>query len=190
MGPSSWKSRYLIAFLAAIATLIALYLGLYQWRIVSHVWDPVFGQGTENVLDSDVSHDIIQWIRIPDAFMGVFAYLADIIFALAGSSNRWQDRPWLVIIFGISVIPVGMVSILLVLLQGFVVKSWCFLCLASAVFSLVLIALSYGEVIACCKFLIEVKKLGSWKTVWHVFWGYPCEEAIEAGKRVYVGKNY
>lgn len=190
MGPSSWTQRYIIAIIAAFATLVALYLGLYQWRVVAHVWDPVFGQGTENVLDSAVSHDIIQWIRIPDAFMGVFAYLADIIFSMAGSSNRWQDRPWLVIIFGISIIPVGLVSITLVLLQGFVVKSWCFLCLTSAALSLILIALSFGEVIACCKFLYEVKKISSWKKTWNVFWGYPCQEALEAGKKIYVGPNY
>lgn len=184
MGPSSWKLRIVIAALAAFAALVALYLGLYQWRIVSHVWDPVFGNSTEKVLDSAVSHDIIQWIRIPDAFMGVFAYLADIIFSMAGSSNRWQDRPWLVIIFGISVIPVGLTSIILVLLQGLVVKSWCFLCLVSAALSLILIVLSYGEVIACCKFLKEVKKIASWKKTWLVFWGSPCDEAIEAGKKI------
>ena len=30
---------------------------------------------------------------IPDSIMGAMAYLGDVIFALAGSTRRWQDRP-------------------------------------------------------------------------------------------------
>ena len=131
-NPSSWNQRIAIALIAAVATLISLYLGLYQWQILPSVWDPVFGDGTKNVLTSPLSHEFTKWIRIPDAVLGVFAYFSDIIFSLAGSKDRWKDRPWLVILFGICVIPVGFVSVLLVILQGFVVKSWCFLCLAAA----------------------------------------------------------
>lgn len=183
-NPSSWPQRFRIALLAAAAALIALYLGLYQWRFISSVWDPFFGNGTAQVLDSTVSHDITQLIRIPDAILGVFAYLSDVVFALAGSERRWQDRPWLVVLFGIDVIPLGFVSALLVVLQGLVVQSWCFLCLITAAISLILIALSYDEVISSCLYLYKLKKKSNWTKTWWAFWGYPCEEAFIAGEEV------
>lgn len=180
-NPSSWNQRIRIAWVAIAATLIAFYLGLYQWGVISEVWDPIFGEGTKNVLTSPLSHEFTNWIRIPDAMLGVFAYLSDAIFAVAGSERRWQDRPWLVILFGIDVIPLGLVSIILVILQGLVVKSWCFFCLVTALISVLLIVLAYDEVISSCIYLYELKKTSSWKTVWWAFWGYPSHEAFEAG---------
>lgn len=177
-----------------VATFIALYLGLVQWGLFS-AWDPIFGEGTKNVLTSSLSHDFTRWIRIPDAMLGFFAYLSDAVFALAGSERRWQDRPWLVILFGIDVIPLGLVSITLVILQGLVVKSWCFLCLITATISVILILLAYDEVISSCIYLYELKKISTWKKVWWAFWGYPCLEALEAGlatlqiRKNNVGKN-
>lgn len=181
-NPSSWNQRIRIGFVALVATFIALYLGLYQWRVIGWAWDPIFDDGTMKVLDSDVSHQITSWIRIPDAILGVFAYLSDAVFALAGSERRWQDRPWLVIVFGIDVIPLGIVSIILVILQGIAVKYWCSLCLATAAISLILILLAYDEVISSCIYLYEIKKRSTWKTVWWAFWGYPSAEALEAGE--------
>jgi uncharacterized membrane protein len=181
-NPSSWNQRIRIALLALVATGISLYLGLYQWRVFSSAWDPIFGDGTMRVLDSEVSQQLTSWIRIPDAILGVFAYLSDAVFAMAGSERRWQDRPWLVILFGIDVIPIGIVSIILVVLQGVAVKYWCFLCLISAVISLILIILAYDEVLSSCIYLYELKKRGSWKTLWLGFVGYPSEEALVAGE--------
>jgi hypothetical protein len=194
-NPSSWNQRVRIGAIAMIATIIALYLGLYQWKFIATVWDPVFGDGTKNVLTSDVSHKLTSWIRIPDAILGVFAYLSDVVFALAGSERRWQDRPWLVILFGIDIIPIGIVSVILVILQGLVVKSWCFLCLITATISIILIFLAYDEVISSCIYLHEIKKRSNWKTLWWAFWGYPCKEAFDAGEATLqrkmgnVGKN-
>ncbi len=181
-NPSSWGQRVLIALIALVATFIALYLGLYQWGVIDWIWDPLFGNGSVNVLDSEVSHEITRWIRIPDAILGVFAYLSDAVFALAGSERRWQDRPWLVILFGIDVIPLGVVSIILVVLQGIAVKYWCFLCLVTACISLVLIILAYDEVVSSCIYLYEIKKRAGWKTLWWAFWGYPSPEAVAAGE--------
>lgn len=170
-NPSSWGQRFLICFIALIGSSIALYLGLYQWGFTETVWDPVFGNGTINVLTSDVSHDLTRYIRIPDAILGIFAYLSDAVFALAGSKNRWRDRPWLTILFGINVIPIGIVSMILVLLQGLVVKHWCFLCLTSASISFILILLSYNEVFWTCRYLADTYRTTGFKRTWHIFWG-------------------
>ncbi len=179
-NPSKWSQRLRIVFIASIATLIAIYMGLYQWGLIDYVWDPVFKDQTMKVLDSDVSHEITALIRIPDAILGALAYLGDIIFALAGSTRRWYDRPWLVILFGIDVIPLGVVSAILVFMQGTVVGSWCFLCLVTAVISLILISLAYDEVWSSCIFLHRIwKRSKNFSLLWHTFWGRPSPLAHE-----------
>lgn len=174
-NPSSLTNRLWVVFFASIAAAIALYLGLVQWKVFAHAWDPLFGEGTQNVLTSPLSHEFTRWIRIPDAILGVFAYLTDVVFAIAGSENRWRDRPWLVLLFGISVIPVGCVSMILVILQGLVVKSWCFLCLITALISLILIPLSYNEVKSSCQYIHSIRKKTNLKTAFWAVWGYPAD---------------
>jgi uncharacterized membrane protein len=182
-NPSKWSQRVRICIIAMIATIIAVYMGLYQWGLIDHVWDPVFGSQSEQVLNSDVSHTMRKWFRIPDAIMGAIAYLGDVIFALGGSTRRWQDRPWLVIIFGLDVIPLGVVSAVLVFLQGTVVGSWCFLCLITAVISLILVVLAYDEVWSCLLYLHGVwKKSKNKKLLWNTFWGKPSQIAYEVGR--------
>lgn len=181
MNPSSWNQRFWIAVIALIATFIALFLGAYQWKIIDSIWDPFFDRGTIQVLTSDLSHKFTRWIRIPDAILGAVAYWSDAVFALAGSKRRWQDRPWLVMIFSINVIPIGLVSFTLVILQGVIVKFWCTLCLTTATISLILILLAYNEVLSSLIYLYEVKKRGGWKIFWRAFWGIPSQEAIDAG---------
>lgn len=181
-NPSSWSQRIKVASLAFIAMIIAIHLGLYQWRLIGVVWDPIFGEQSLLVLDSEVSHAMRQWVLIPDAILGALAYLGDIVFALAGSERRWQYRPWLVVLFGLDVIPLGIVGAILVFLQGAVVGHWCFLCIVSAIISLTLVVLAYDEVWSTCIFLYRLwKKTKSLKHVFWVFWGYPSKEAFEIG---------
>jgi uncharacterized membrane protein len=179
-NPSSWRARIPICVLAGVAFLIASYMALYQWRLVGSVWDPVFGDQSMRVLDSDVSHRLRRWFRIPDAALGAIAYLGDLVFGLAGSTRRWQDRPWLVVLFGLDVIPLGLVSAILVVLQGTVVGDWCFLCLVTAVISLVLVAMAYDEVWSSLLYLRRIwRRTRSGRTVWTCFWGRPSPAAVE-----------
>jgi hypothetical protein len=179
-NPSSWSQRIPICLLAMVAFLISTYMGLYQWRLVESAWDPVFGNQTEKVLDSNVSEKMRYWFLVPDAIFGALAYLGDAIFGLAGSTRRWQYRPWLVVIFGIDVIPLGIVSAVLVVLQGTVVGSWCFLCLITAVISLILVYWAYDEVWSCLIYLWRVwKRTRSTRILWNTFWGKASWEAAE-----------
>lgn len=182
-NPSSWIQRVRVAALAFLAFLIAAYLALYQWRIVPSVWDPVFGDRSMRVLDSQVSETMRAWLRIPDGALGAIAYLSDAIFALAGSTRRWQYRPWLVVLFGLDVIPLGGVSAILVLLQVTVVGSYCFLCLVTAAISLLLIVLAYDEVWSCLIYLRRVwTRTRNRKLLWDTFWGRASLEADEIGR--------
>lgn len=184
-NPSSWGQRVAISMLAFVALLAAIHLGLYQWRLIDTVWDPIFHDQSKQVLDSEVSHVMRQWFIIPDAILGALAYLGDIIFALAGSKRRWQDRPWLVVLFGLDVIPLGIVGAILVFLQGAVVGYWCFLCIVSAIISLILVVLAYDEVWSTFIFLHRLwKRTKSLSHVFWVFWGYPSQEAYEIGKNM------
>jgi len=189
-NPSKWSQRVRISLIAVPAFLAAVYMGLYQWGLIGSVWDPVFGDQTAKVLTSDTSHTMSRWFRIPDAMLGALAYLGDIIFALAGSTRRWQYRPWLVVVFGIDVIPLGIVSVILVFMQAFVVGYWCFLCLFTALISLILIALAYDEVWSCLLYLLRVwKRSRSPRVTWDAFWGRPSEAAVEAGRDIIEGRR-
>ena len=179
-NPSSWRQRIPIAALAFVAFLISGYMALYQWRIIDTAWDPLFGDQTMKVLDSDVSEKMKGWFGIPDAALGAVAYLGDVVFGLAGCTRRWQFRPWLVILFGLDVIPLGGVSAILVLVQALVLKQYCFLCLVTAVISLILVWWAYDEVWSSLKYLWRVwKQTRDPVILWMTFWGLPSKPAAE-----------
>lgn len=171
-NPSAWSQRIPIAALAMVACLISVYLALYQWDVIDSVWDPFFGDGSEKVLDSKTSEDMRKVIGIPDGALGAIGYLSEVIFALAGCTRRWQFRPWLVLLFGFDVIPLGIVSVVLVFAQGLIVKEWCTLCLVTAVISLGLVFLAYDEVWASIKLLKKTwDHTHDWGILWKTFRG-------------------
>lgn len=175
-NPSSWPQRLRIAGIAAVSAGISLYLGLYQWGVIDTVWDPIFGNGTATVLTSAESEAMHRIIGLPDAVLGAWAYLTEGVLSLAGSERRWQFRPWMVILFGLDVIPLGIVSSVLVVLQGTSVGAWCFLCLVSAALSLLLAFLAYDEVWACIRYLRAVwTRERDGALLWDVFWGRPTD---------------
>jgi hypothetical protein len=177
-NPSAWPQRIPICALAMVAFFIATYMGLYQWRLIDSAWDPIFGTQTQKVLDSNVSERMRHWFLVPDAIFGAIAYLGDAIFGLAGSTRRWQYRPWMVVLFGIDVIPLGIVSAVLVVLQGAVVGSWCSLCLVTAAISLILVYWAYDEVWSCLLYLHRVwRETRSPRILWKTFWGWRTPEA-------------
>lgn len=169
---SAWTQRVPVAILAAIGALLAAYMALFQLELTATVWDPIFGDGSAKVLTSDTAETMDRWLHVPDAGFGAWAYLSEAVFSLVGGTRRWQHRPWMVIIFGIDVIPLGGIGAILVILQGLVVGSWCFLCLVTAAISIALIFFAYDEVWASLvylrKFWRETKSPRRWL---RVFWG-------------------
>lgn len=179
-NPSSIVQRARIAMLALVAAAISFYLAAYQWGWIDSVWDPFFGAGSETVLTSEESEAMHRIIGLPDAALGSWAYLTEVVLALAGSTRRWQFRPWLVMLFGLDVIPLGIVSVVLVILQGFAVGAWCTPCLVTAVISLSLVFLAYDEIWSCGRYLRHVwKRQPELGPFWRTFWGNPSPRAIE-----------
>lgn len=182
-NPSAWSQRIPICICAFIAAAIAGHLALFQWGLIESTWDPIFGEQSDKVLKSKTAKQMYAFIGIHDAALGVLAYLGDAILGFAGSPRRWQYRPWLVILFGIDVIPLGIVSVVLVVLQFMVVGYWCFLCLVTAVISLVLVYWAWDEVRASLTYLYVVwRETHSGQMMWNAFWGYRCAELDAAAE--------
>ena len=171
-NPSAWSQRIPICLLAFVAALISAHLSLYQWGLIDSTWDPIFADGSNTVLKSGTAERMYRLLGIHDAALGILAYLGDAILGLAGSSRRWQYRPWLVVLFGIDVIPLGIVSFVLVLCQAFIVGAWCFLCLVTAAISLILVYWAWDEVRVSLTYLwIVWKQNRDKRSLWDAFWG-------------------
>lgn len=184
-NPSSMGQRLRIAGLALVAAAVAFYMGAFQWGWIDGVWDPVFGTGSETVLTSEESRTMHRIAGIPDAVLGSWAYMTEAVLAFAGSTRRWQFRPWLVVLFGIDVIPLGIVSALLVVLQGVSVGAWCLPCLVTAAISLGLVLLAYDEIWSCLLFLRKAwKQERDPRAFWWTFWGRPSPAAVEVAFRM------
>lgn len=164
-NPATWAQRLPIVIAAVIGFGIATYLALYQWRIIGSVWEPFFGQGSVTILNSKISH----LLPIPDAALGAIGYLADAVAGIIGGTRRWRTMPWIVVLFGFAVGPLGGVSILLVILQPVMFDAWCTLCLASAFISVIMIGPAMDEVLASLQHLKQVRRDGG--SAWRAFWG-------------------
>ena len=164
-NPSTFAQRAPVIILALVGAAIATYLALYQWDALSTVWEPFFGDGSRVILNSSASNVL----PIPDAALGSLGYLADAATGVIGGRTRWRSMPWIVIIFGLAVGPLGAVSILLVVLQVFAYAELCTLCLLSAAISLLMIPPAIDEVWASLQHLNREKRRGA--SVWRAFWG-------------------
>jgi hypothetical protein len=105
---------------------------------------------------------------VSDAGLGALSYLLDALAGLIGGKRRWRTMPWMVLLFGLFIIPPGVTSIVLVILQPVGVGAWCTLCLAAAVVMLLMVPPALDEVIATCQFLLRTRREGG--NVWHALW--------------------
>ena len=163
-NPSAWSERIWLIGVALLGLGIATYLALYQLGLIDEVWEPWFGMGSQEVLHSPLS----RVLPIPDAALGAMAYAVDAIAGAIGGTQRWRTMPWMVVLFGLAVGPLGLVSVFLVIAQPVLLDAWCTLCLASAVISVVMIGPAMDEVLASLQFLkgVSVRR----QSVWQAFW--------------------
>lgn len=163
-NPSDWFQRGPIIAMAFVGFFLSRYLAAYQLGHIPSPWDPFFGDGTRRVLESEVSR---AW-PISDAGLGAVAYMLEALSGFMGGPNRWRTMPWMVVMFGVLVVPLGMVSIVLVILQPLAVGAWCTLCLVTAAAMLVMISPALDEVVAMGQFLVGARREG--KPFWRTFW--------------------
>jgi hypothetical protein len=103
--------------------------------------------------------------------MGAVAYSFEFLMGYMGGTSRWRTMPWMVTIFGILVIPLGLAHIALVMSQPVVVHEWCTMCLVAAGLMLPMIPLEADEVVAMGQHVRDSARRGDRdSSVWKVFW--------------------
>ena len=77
--------------LAAASAAAMLYIGLYQSRVVDHMWCPLNGQGCESVADASFARPF----GIPDGYIGAAFYGVILLLLLVQPGQRWT---WLALV--------------------------------------------------------------------------------------------
>lgn len=165
-NPATWGQRLPIVGFALVGLAIAVYLSLFQLNVLDSVWEPFFGNGSRKILTSKTS----RILPVPDGVLGALGYLTDAVTGVIGGVYRWRRMPWIVIVFGLAVGPLGMISVLLVVLQPVLYDAWCTLCLASAAISVIMIGPALDEMLASLQYMRRAKDANV--SLWKVFWGY------------------
>ena len=169
-NPSAWTQRIPIVALALVGLYVSRYLAAYQLGHVDSVWEPFFAgsandprNGTEEIITSSVSE---AW-PVSDAALGGYTYMLEILTGIVGSRARWRTMPWLVLLFGLMIVPLGIVSITFVIIQPIVIGAWSTLALIGAAAMLLQIPYSLDEILAVLQFLRRRAKAG--KSLLRVF---------------------
>lgn len=155
-SPSCWTNRLPIIALAFVGLLISRYLAAYQLGHIDAAWDPWFGAGSERIVTSSVSE---AW-PVADAGLGAAVYIIEIVTGLIGDKRRWRTMPWLVLLFGILIVPLGAVSVVFIIIQPIVIGTWCTLCLVGALAMLLQIPYSLDEILATLQCLKQRRQQG------------------------------
>ena len=169
-SPSTWTQRIPVIALAIIGLLFSRYLAAYQMGHVDSVWEPFFAgssadprNGTEEIITSSVSE---AW-PVPDAALGSYVYMLEILTGIVGGRARWRTMPWLVLLFGFLIVPLGIISIAFIIIQPIVIGTWSTLTLVGAAAMLIQIPYSVDELAATLSFLNRRRKAG--KNILRVF---------------------
>lgn len=170
-SPSTWLQRAPLIALALVGFFISRYLTAYQLGHISSVWDPFFGSGTMTIIGSDVSR---AW-PVADAGLGAIAYMLEVLMGFMGDKRRWRTMPWMVVIFGILIVPLGGISLLFIIIQPIVIGTWCTLCLVAAGAMVIMIPYTLDEVLATAQFLAQSRRQG--KPFWATFWRGGAQES-------------
>ena len=150
-GPSAWTRRAPVVILATCGLLVSTYLAFFQYGLIPAVWDPFFGHDSSRaVLTSAVSRAL----PVHDAALGAVAYLVELALEIAGGTDRWWRRPWIVLLLGLTAAAMALTALGLVVMQAVVVHHFCTLCLASAAISLTVPAFVLHEVTASARVVL------------------------------------
>ncbi|WOS65808.1 NAD-dependent epimerase/dehydratase family protein [Sinorhizobium fredii] len=170
-SPSAFTQRIPIVALAFVGLFVSRYLAAYQMGHIDGLWDPFFGPGgaaVRNGSEAVVTSWVSKGFPIADAGFGAFAYGLDILAGAIGDRRRWRTMPWMVLLFGLLIIPLGVVSVSFIIIQPPLIGALCTLCIVQAAVTVVLIPYSIDEVLAAVQYLWRATKAGEpfWRTFW------------------------
>ncbi|MCZ4089207.1 NAD-dependent epimerase/dehydratase family protein [Sinorhizobium psoraleae] len=170
-SPSSFTQRIPIVALAFVGLFVSRYLAAYQMGHIDGLWDAFFGPGAapvRNGSEAVVTSWVSKGFPIADAGLGAFAYALDILAGAIGDRRRWRTMPWMVLLFGLLIIPLGAVSVSFIIIQPPLIGALCTLCIVQAAVTVVLIPYSIDEVLATIQYLWRAKRAG--EPLWRTFW--------------------
>ncbi|WP_242397060.1 vitamin K epoxide reductase family protein [Brevundimonas abyssalis] len=132
------------------------------------MWEPFFEapgplNGTEHIITSAMSK---AW-PVADGGVGAITYMAEILMGAMGGRARWRTMPWMVVLFGIVVVPLGVVSIYFIIMQPIAIGTYCTICLLAAAAMLIMIPYSLDELVAMGQFLVLNTRRG--RPFWRAF---------------------
>jgi nucleoside-diphosphate-sugar epimerase len=167
-SPSTYLQRLPVIALGAIGFVLARILTAYQLGHVNHVWEPFFSgdaarNGTEFIITSHLSK---AW-PVADGGVGAMSYMAEVLMGAMGGRSRWRTMPWMVLLFGIVVVPLGVISIYFIIIQPIVIGTWCTICLIAAAAMVVMIPFALDELVAMGQFLVWNTRRG--RPFWRAF---------------------
>ncbi|MGE3773421.1 MAG: NAD-dependent epimerase/dehydratase family protein [Gammaproteobacteria bacterium] len=177
-SPSTWTQRLPILALALVGLFVSRYLAAYQMGHIDGVWDPFFGAaaldvsqahpGARNGSEAVVTSWLSRSFPMPDAGLGAAAYALDVLAGAIGDRRRWRTLPWMVFLFGLLILPLGVVSLVFILIQPPLLGTLCTLCMLQAVVTLILIPYSLDELLATCQYLGRARRADEpfWRTFW------------------------
>ncbi len=128
--------------LAVLGLAVAVYLTLYQAKVLGSVWDPFSLGGSGWILRRS---PLVRWLGFPDAAIGAAAYAAELGLDAAGAGRSSGAKRWAAAALGAIAAAMAVGSLGLVILQG-VFGRWCSLCLVSAAASVGIAALLSPEI--------------------------------------------
>ncbi|MGH8684299.1 MAG: vitamin K epoxide reductase family protein, partial [Nitrosospira sp.] len=163
-NPSTMIQRIAVVALAFVGLFLSRYMAAFQLGHIDNAWDPFFDDGTERIITSSVSE---AW-PVADAGLGATVYVLEIVTGIIGDSRRWRTMPWIVLFFGILIVPLGAVSIFFIIIQPIVIGTWCTPCLVASLAMLLQIPYSLDEILATLQFMKDRRQKG--KSLWHVLW--------------------
>jgi nucleoside-diphosphate-sugar epimerase len=171
-NPSAWTQRLPIIALALVGLFVSRYLAGYQLGHLDNVWEPFFTgspadpqNGTEEIITSRVAE---AW-PISDGGLGGIIYILEILTGIIGLKARWRTMPWLVVLFGLMIVPLSVTSISFVIIQPIVIGTWGTLTLIGAAAMLLQIPYAIDELLASLQFLRRRVRAGkNWLRVFFV----------------------
>ena len=136
------RRRLAVGGLSLVGLAVAVYLTLFQAKVLRTVWDP-FTSGSAWILRRS---PLVRWLGFPDAALGVVAYGTELVLDVrAVEGGPGEPRQGSELALGALAVAMGLGSLGLVGLQA-IYGHWCTLCLVSASASVAVAALVVPDV--------------------------------------------
>jgi uncharacterized membrane protein len=120
----------------------------YQMGLLKHLPEPPLG-----VLDADrvdASGEAYQYLKTPDAALGLASYAATLVLAGMGSGRRAQERPWVPLALAAKVAIDAVSGLYLTVEQGSKHRLFCSWCLVATGLSLAMVPQVIPEARSAC----------------------------------------